>query len=60
MNDTEFRIKPANGQTISDPETGRPLNAKGEVKSKTAHGSFWMRRLTAGDVEIVTTGGKPK
>ena len=48
-----IKIKPADGLTVRDPETRRPLARKGEEKPKNG---YWMRRLACGDVVIV--GGK--
>ena len=47
-----FFIKPtSDAVTVRDPDTGRPLDAAGEVKHKTA---YWLRRLRDGDVQIAT------
>ena len=56
-----IKIKPAEGLTVRDPITRRPLAPRGETKPRD---SYWMRRLAAGDVVEVTstkketTGGK--
>lgn len=40
-------IKPADGLTVRDPITQRPLAAEGERKLRNA---YWLRRLKDGDV----------
>lgn len=40
-------LKPAPGRTVRDPETKQLLAAAGETKEL---GTFWLRRLAAGDV----------
>lgn len=47
---TEFRIKPAEGLTVRDPETYEPLKASGELKPRNG---YWLCRLKDGDVELV-------
>lgn len=46
-----FKIKPAPGLTVRDPVTTQPLAAKGETKPRNSH---WLRRLSDGDVVVVT------
>ena len=49
-----MRIKPSRKDVVvRDPETRRPLAAKGEEKPKN---TYWLRRLRDGDV--VEVGGK--
>jgi len=40
-------IKPADGLTVRDPFTQRPLAPQGERKLRNA---YWLRRLKDGDV----------
>ncbi len=58
-----MRIKPTNPeQCPRDPDTKRPLSTKGddgaegEEKQET---SFWIRRLLAGEVELVHERAAP-
>jgi len=51
-----FRVKPAKGMLVRDPETGRHLATKGEKKPRN---SYWLRRLNDADV-VEITGGKSK
>jgi len=56
MSEQTFKLKPANaGITVRDPETRRPLAAKGEIKPRTP---YWMRRIADGDVLDVTKKNK--
>jgi len=57
MNTSTMKIKPAEGLIVRDPDTRRPLAAKGEVKPKNA---YWMRRLRDGDVVEITGSTKRK
>ncbi len=43
-------IKPADGRRVRFPDTGRVLPPEGET---VAWGSYWHRRLVAGDVVVV-------
>jgi len=45
-----IKIKPAKGMLVRDPQTGRPLDAKGETKPRS---SYWLRRLCDDDVQEV-------
>ena len=50
---TTFKIKPAKGLTVRDPETREPLKAAGEIKPRNA---YWLRRLSDKSVvEVQTT-----
>lgn len=51
MTDRRF-IKPAEGLTIRDPETGRVLPPHGAAVTWNA--SFWERRLNDGDIAPTT------
>jgi len=44
-------LKPASGLVVLDPDSGKPLPAKGTCKQDT---TFWRRRLAAGAVVAVT------
>ncbi len=49
------------GLIVRDPATRKPLSEKGEKKSLSAHGSYWLRRIKEGSVTTtkpVKTGGK--
>lgn len=48
-------VKPRCGYTIRDPATRQPLPEAGR---RVEPSSFWLRRLAAGDVEMVE-GPKP-
>lgn len=51
-----FKIKPANKDvTVLDPETRKPLEAKGETKPRN---EYWLRRLADKSVIEVTTAKK--
>lgn len=48
-----FKIKPAKGLVVRDPETHDPLKAAGEIKPRNA---YWLRRLSDKSVvEVKTT-----
>ena len=40
-------LKPAQGLTVIDPETGKPLSADGDLVTIS---KYWRRRLNDGDV----------
>lgn len=49
-------VKPAPNRLVRDPATGRPLPAEGaEVEGS----SYWLRRLSDGDVVDASTEKKP-
>lgn len=43
-------LRPCHNYLVRDPVSGQPLAKKGEKKKICSH---WLRRLDAGDVEIV-------
>lgn len=49
-------LKPAQGLTVIDPETGKPLPAEGDL---VAISKYWRRRLNDGDV-VETAPYAPK
>lgn len=54
---SEFlKVRPANGLTILDPETMRPLPAG--TFTEVAATPFWLRRAEEKAVEILATGAQ--
>jgi len=51
-----IRLKPAEGRRVRKPD-GSLLAEAGE---EVTHAPFWIRRLDAGDVEIVDAVAEPK
>lgn len=43
-------IRPAPGRVVADPKTGRRLSAETLIRID----QFWLRRITDGDVEVVS------
>ena len=52
---TTFYVRPVGDYLITDPATGEPLPKDGAQVEKN---NYWLRRLTAGEVEAVA--GKDK
>jgi hypothetical protein len=50
-------IRPVNGSRVLDPVQNLPLPEEGQPVELT---TYWKRRLAAGEVEIVKTGGDNK
>ncbi|WP_373020734.1 DUF2635 domain-containing protein [Thiomicrorhabdus sp.] len=49
----DFKIKPAQGMKVRDPETMKPLKTSGETKPRN---EYWLRRIA--DKSVVEI--KPK
>lgn len=49
-----IKVKPKPGLKVLWPEDRRELKAEGEDVPRT---SYWLRRIKAGDVELVKSGG---
>lgn len=46
-----MKIKPVPGRLVRDPDTGRVLDSETNVPDNNG---FWLRRLSDGDVALVT------
>jgi len=50
-------IRPVDGRRVLDPVTKEPLSLEGKRVEKS---SYWLRRLTSGEVEKAAPGSKKK